>query len=198
MSVSATGWTLIRLRRTTAGGGDDNTRTDPSMSGDDVPKDDQGGRGKFGDGRSAPLYEFQASRWKGGRLFAPNVIRIWPDRIEEYESHALRRKETRAIGFQQVSEVSLARGLVWSNISVESTGGKSVALEGIPKSDAERVKGLIDDGVAAAKGGASRSPAASTPPALDVADQIRKLAELRDQGILTEEEFAAQKSKLLG
>lgn len=42
--------------------------------------------------------------------------------------------------------------------------------------------------------------AAPAPPAeaVDVADQLRKLAELRDQGILTEEEFAAQKAKLLG
>ncbi len=32
----------------------------------------------------------------------------------------------------------------------------------------------------------------------DVADQIKRFADLRDQGILTEEEFAAQKAKLLG
>jgi hypothetical protein len=32
---------------------------------------------------------------------------------------------------------------------------------------------------------------------VDVADQIKKLAELRDQGILTEEEFSNQKTKLL-
>ena len=38
---------------------------------------------------------------------------------------------------------------------------------------------------------------ASSSP-VDVADQLRKLAELRDQGILTEEEFAVQKKKLLG
>jgi hypothetical protein len=43
-------------------------------------------------------------------------------------------------------------------------------------------------------------PAQAPAPeaAVDVADQLRKLAELRDQGILTDEEFAAQKSKLLG
>jgi len=38
-------------------------------------------------------------------------------------------------------------------------------------------------------------------PALDTADlvtQLKSLAELRDQGILTEAEFAAQKAKLLG
>ena len=47
------------------------------------------------------------------------------------------------------------------------------------------------------------APAAPAPPAaaaspVDVADQLRKLAQLRDEGILSEEEFAAQKQKLLG
>jgi len=48
-------------------------------------------------------------------------------------------------------------------------------------------------------------PQAAPPPAAapaagtsDLVDQLRSLAELRDQGILTEEEFAAQKAKLLG
>jgi len=35
-------------------------------------------------------------------------------------------------------------------------------------------------------------------PAPDPVQQIKKLAELREQGILTEEEFAAEKKKLLG
>jgi hypothetical protein len=37
----------------------------------------------------------------------------------------------------------------------------------------------------------------AAPPADDMFDKLRQLAELRDQGILTEEEFAAQKAKLL-
>lgn len=36
------------------------------------------------------------------------------------------------------------------------------------------------------------------PPTSDVVDQIRKFGELRDQGLLTNEEFEAQKKKLLG
>ena len=42
--------------------------------------------------------------------------------------------------------------------------------------------------------------AAAAPAAepVDLADQLKKLAELRDQGILTDDEFAAQKAKLLG
>ncbi len=44
----------------------------------------------------------------------------------------------------------------------------------------------------------SPAPTRSTqPPQADVADQIRKLAALRDEGILTPEEFDAQKQKLL-
>ena len=35
-------------------------------------------------------------------------------------------------------------------------------------------------------------------PAPDPVEQIKELAELREQGILTEEEFAAEKKKLLG
>jgi Short C-terminal domain len=37
----------------------------------------------------------------------------------------------------------------------------------------------------------------AAPPADDMFDKLRQLAELKDQGILTEEEFAAQKAKLL-
>ena len=38
----------------------------------------------------------------------------------------------------------------------------------------------------------------SPPPQQDMVQQLRDLAELKDQGILTEEEFAAQKARILG
>ena len=43
-------------------------------------------------------------------------------------------------------------------------------------------------------------PPPPPPPApqVDVVAQLRELAQLRDDGILTEEEFAGQKAKLLG
>ncbi|MGG3518430.1 SHOCT domain-containing protein [Bacillus pseudomycoides] len=41
------------------------------------------------------------------------------------------------------------------------------------------------------------SPAPTHAPA-DVADQIKRLADLRDSGILTNEEFDAKKKQLLG
>jgi hypothetical protein len=45
--------------------------------------------------------------------------------------------------------------------------------------------------------GASSELQQASPPASDAADQLRKLAELRDLGVLTEQEFAAKKAELL-
>lgn len=39
---------------------------------------------------------------------------------------------------------------------------------------------------------------APAAPAESTIDQLKELAELKNQGILTEEEFAAQKAKILG
>ena len=41
-------------------------------------------------------------------------------------------------------------------------------------------------------------PAAPPPAAADPVQQLKDLADLKNQGILTEEEFAAQKAKILG
>lgn len=48
---------------------------------------------------------------------------------------------------------------------------------------------------------AQAAPPPSAPPAAaapDMVSQLKELAQLRDQGILTDEEFAAQKAKILG
>jgi hypothetical protein len=42
------------------------------------------------------------------------------------------------------------------------------------------------------------APAEPSEPKLDLADQLRKLADLRDAGVLTDDEFSSQKAKLLG
>lgn len=43
-----------------------------------------------------------------------------------------------------------------------------------------------------------QAPPAAAAPSPDPIEQLKELGELRDKGVLTEEEFAAQKAKLLG
>ncbi len=58
---------------------------------------------------------------------------------------------------------------------------------------------LVDrEAIARAKQRLSEGTQAQPEPLADIADQIRKLAELRDTGVLTDEEFQAKKTKLLG
>jgi Short C-terminal domain len=45
---------------------------------------------------------------------------------------------------------------------------------------------------------AQPAPTPAAAPAPDPLEQLTKLGQLRDSGVLTEEEFAAQKAKILG
>lgn len=170
---------------------------------DAVDEAGDAGEGKFGDGVSAPLYEFQASRFRGGRMFSPNVIRVWSDRIEEYEHHAVLKKNTESINFHQVAQVKVRKGLRYSDVSVESTGGHSIVMKGVPKGDGDRVKGIIDEAVHSARTGslptAAPPPQAAPAPAaqVSVADELIKLAQLRDAGVLSPEEFEEQKARAM-
>jgi hypothetical protein len=59
----------------------------------------------------------------------------------------------------------------------------------------------VNPGMAAAGAAFGAPPPVAAPPPApqtDVVDQLRRLGELRDAGILTEDEFTAQKAKLLG
>jgi hypothetical protein len=43
----------------------------------------------------------------------------------------------------------------------------------------------------------SRKPASTTSPADETLDKVKKLAEMKDAGIITEEEFTTLKQRLL-
>ena len=89
-------------------------------------------------------------------MFSPNIILVRSDRIEEYEHHALRKKNTNAINYHQVAQVKMRKGLRWADIIVESSGGHAIALKGVPKSDGDRVKAILHHAVDVARSGLSQ------------------------------------------
>jgi hypothetical protein len=66
----------------------------------------------------------------------------------------------------------------------------------VSRRQAERWSAQAEPEPEPAPAAAPAAPAAE--PQADVAGQLRELASLRSEGILTDEEFAAQKRKLLG
>ena len=58
--------------------------------------------------------------------------------------------------------------------------------------------GYTDQGYGYEEPEPAPAPAPAAAPAEDPIARLKELAALRDQGILTEEEFAAQKARILG
>jgi hypothetical protein len=65
----------------------------------------------------------------------------------------------------------------------------------IPKTTTGSVRGTIREIPSLVK--TKSNPLQRIPPAESVLDQIKKLAELRDSGIITEQEFTTKKTELL-
>jgi hypothetical protein len=81
--------------------------------------------------------------------------------------------------------------------------GTATAVSGrVQRRQAERYAGrdaqIYADREAAYEQQVAPPPAPPPPPAADPIARLKELGELRDSGVLTEEEFAAQKARILG
>jgi hypothetical protein len=111
---------------------------------------------------------------------------------------ASNRKDTNMIPIRQIQGITTHKaGFGFTTVRV-ATAGDATEFR-VTKREAEQVKStllhLMSQPVQPIM-----YQSAQPAPAPDglVADELRKLAELRDAGVLTEAEFAAQKDRLLG
>src|SRR5271170_109965 len=88
---------------------------------------------------------FQASRWTRGNFLFPTVIEV-TDRAVLRRKRSWFRKDEISMSIYKVASVHIKTGIVWSNILIESSGGTDpLASHGHRKSDAQRIKQLIED-----------------------------------------------------
>lgn len=108
----------------------------------------------------------------------------------------------------KINNVALDTGLVFADIKIHS-GDDIITMKKISKLVAERFAKNLKMRVSSANNPTIIVESSQAPPIhqnlsmpqapnIDIADQIKKLADLKAQGFLTEEEFTAQKKKLLG
>ena len=96
----------------------------------------------------------------------------------------------------RIKSVSHKTGFLMGEVLVD-TGGETKKIEHIVKADVLKFAAALSELIRART--ASIMPEA-TPAAggNDVVSQLERLAALKEKGILTDEEFAAQKAKILG
>jgi hypothetical protein len=125
-----------------------------------------------------------------------STVTLYPDRIERVKDRSfgsLSRavQDAEVIPTKAVSSVQATKdGLAFTKVTVFASGN-TIEFR-MPHDAAQRFKEAITRLLL------EPAPPPTAAPSPDVADQLTKLAALRDQGILTEEEFGAQKAKLLG
>ncbi|MFG3017381.1 SHOCT domain-containing protein [Streptomyces sp. NPDC048254] len=112
---------------------------------------------------------------------------------------------TEMIPAKSISSVVTKRdGLMYTKVVVVASGN-TIEFR-VPHDAAPGIKALLTDLVLGKIPAPGQTPPATTPPVQAVApapqastpvEQLRQLAELRDAGILSEEEFAAKKAEIL-
>jgi hypothetical protein len=95
----------------------------------------------------------------------------------------------------KVSSVQWSAGMMTGEIVIFASGNKS-EIKMVNKDDGKEIVDTIRHRISA-QSDAPASPANSTTAPADPIEQLKKLGELRDAGILTPEEFDAKKADLL-
>lgn len=115
-------------------------------------------------------------------------IEVFEDRIEVKTLNVFSRDD-QVVRFEQLAGVSLKNGVVFADPVIETRGGARLTVKSLPKRGAREAEDLIR----------SRQVTSSSAPSesLDIPAQIRKLAKLRNAGLITEEEFEVKKRNLL-
>ncbi len=87
---------------------------------------------------------FIASRWTKGNLFFPIRIVVSPLHVSRIKPRLFSQTEE-SIAISQVASVKIETGIIWSRISIESTGGTDpITSHGHRKRDALRIRELIE------------------------------------------------------
>ncbi len=146
----------------------------------------------------------------GGALVTPNTIFATERRliIRNPTMWGL-RASVETIPYDKITSVKLEGGVFSSTLVIRSPGlseltrlgrrtgllawgrGEEGSIDAIPKGKGKQLLEIIREGMERAKAPKVLMPSVS------IADEIKKLAELRDAGILTEKEFQKKKKELL-
>jgi len=105
-------------------------------------------------------------------------------------------KKTEDFPLEKVSSVQWSSGLTLGTITIFASGNKA-EIKNVNKDDGKAVTDHVRQRLAAPQPTEATSVEQGAALQMDIPDQIRKLGELRDSGVVTPEEFEAKKAELL-
>lgn len=100
-----------------------------------------------------------------------------------------------AIDLDKVNSISGSTGLIFGKIAI-TDGAKERKIENVWKKTVKRFTNKVQEAIEARKG-AMQPVQMAQPVEVDPYEKLEKLASLKDKGVITEEEFQAEKGKIL-
>jgi len=101
--------------------------------------------------------------------------------------------------YDKVTSIQYKTGLLMGTITIFASGNRA-EIQNVVKESCKDFADYVRARVTSATAHASHPPPPATvsEPPIDVLGQLERLGKLREQGILTEEEFSLQKARILG
>ncbi|MBX2907219.1 MAG: SHOCT domain-containing protein [Taibaiella sp.] len=140
--------------------------------------------------------------------FTPDILSIDDHMIvHKRRNWHLISVDTQSYHFQNVIGIEVNKGLIGASLAIETSGSGKIVVKGFSKRTANAIRELCSayisknshrsgtENLANAVVGAINRNASNSAPS--VADELRKLKQLLDDGIVTQDEFDTQKSRLL-
>jgi hypothetical protein len=130
-----------------------------------------------------------------GKTKRPGAMLITDRRVVLY-AVKLGGHEALDFAYSLLTSVDHSKGLTWTTITLAAAG--SSARMSVPKADVDRFITAIRDQLAASARPADPTADVDYTASGDVSNDIRAVAVLRDDGLITEEEYQQKKRQLLG
>lgn len=162
-------------------------------------------RVKFGAGRE--IKRLESYLWDGetvqrmttGTYGKGTGLVVLTDRRLLFVQDGVMSKTTEDFPMDKVSSVQWTSGMLTGDIVIFASGNKS-EIKTVNKDDGKEIVDLIRHRLSAPPQSPPAAPQAAAPPpaaAADPIEQLKRLGELRDAGIVTDAEFEAKKAELL-
>lgn len=105
--------------------------------------------------------------------------------------------QERSIPLSSITSININKSFVYAALEINASGNR-IIIEDVPVHIADEIKAIIEH----LKKDASNEKTSTITPqnkdTFDIADEIRELKDLLDEGLINQDEFDAKKKQLLG
>lgn len=132
----------------------------------------------------------------GGTYGAGTGLLVLTDRRLLFLKDGVFSKTTEDFPMEKISSVQWSSGIVQGKLTVFASGNKA-EIKNVNKDDGKQIADTIRDRLSGKTAHRPATEETATPHQPDLYEQLAKLGQLRDAGVLTPEEFEAKKAELL-